>query len=288
MPTPQVPIGSGFNSASTAAEVIKGIDLAGKTAIVTGGYSGLGRETTRELRAAGARVIVPARDPERATAALAGIDVEIEPMDLLDPVAIDAFAERYLTSCQPLHILVNSAGIMANPLTRDARGYESQFATNHLGHFQLTVRLWPALTKANGARVVSVSSWGHHFSPVVFDDLNFERRDYNPWVAYGQSKTANILFAVALDECGKKDGVRGFSLHPGSIPGTGLQKYLSVEEQRAAGVIDEQGKPILSRTGGVSTPVRPLRQHLHVRNLHRHNRHLLALINESWAQWNAT
>jgi NAD(P)-dependent dehydrogenase (short-subunit alcohol dehydrogenase family) len=159
MPTPQVPIGSGFNSASTAGEVIKGIDLAGKTAIVTGGYSGLGRETARELRAAGARVIVPARDPERATAALAGIDVEIESMDLLDPVAIDALAERYLTSGQPLHFLVNSAGIMANPLTRDTRGYESQFATNHLGHFQLTVRLWPALTKANGARVVSVSSW---------------------------------------------------------------------------------------------------------------------------------
>jgi NAD(P)-dependent dehydrogenase (short-subunit alcohol dehydrogenase family) len=116
MPTPEVPIGSGFNSASTAGEVIKGIDLAGKTAIVTRGYSGLGRETARELRAAGARVIVPARDPERATAALAGIDVEIESMDLLDPVAIDALAERYLTSGQPLHFLVNSAGIMANPL----------------------------------------------------------------------------------------------------------------------------------------------------------------------------
>jgi NAD(P)-dependent dehydrogenase (short-subunit alcohol dehydrogenase family) len=128
VPTPQVPIGSGFNSASTAAEVIKGIDLAGKTAIVTGGYSGLGRETTRELRAAGARVIVPARDPERATAALAGIDVEIEPMDLLDPVAIDAFAERYLTSCQPLHILVNSAGIMRtrSHVTREALSLSSR------------------------------------------------------------------------------------------------------------------------------------------------------------------
>jgi NAD(P)-dependent dehydrogenase (short-subunit alcohol dehydrogenase family) len=165
-------------------------------------------------------------------------------MDLLDPVSIEAFAERYLTSGQPLHILVNSAGVMANPLSRDARGYESQCATNHLGHFQLTVRLWPALTLANGARVVSVSSWGHHFSPVVFDDCNFERRAYSPWAAYGQSKTANILFAVALDGSGKKDGVRGFSLHPGSIPGTGLQKYLSLDEQRAAGVIDKQGKPI--------------------------------------------
>jgi NAD(P)-dependent dehydrogenase (short-subunit alcohol dehydrogenase family) len=248
MPTPQVPIGSGFNSASTAGEVIKGIDLAGKTAIVTGGYSGLGRETARELRAAGARVIVPARDPERATAALAGIDVEIESMDLLDPVAIDALAERYLTSGQPLHFLVNSAGIMANPLTRDTRGYESQFATNHLGHFQLTVRLWPALTKANGARVVSVSSWD-----IIFPRSCSMISISSVGIINGQSKTDNILFAVALDECGKKDGVRGFSLHPGSIPGTGLQKYLSVEEQRAAGVIDEQGKPIHDPSKNIKT-----------------------------------
>ena len=174
-------------------------------------------------------------------------------MDLLDPVAIEAFAERYLTSSAPLHILVNGTGSMANPLTRDERGYESQIATNHLGHFQLTLRLWPALIKANGARVVSVSSWGHHFSPAVFDDPNFERREYNPWAAYGQSKTANILFAVALDESGKKDGVQGFSLHPGSIQGTGLQKYLSVEEQRAAGVIDEQGKPIHDPAKNIKT-----------------------------------
>lgn len=173
--------------------VIRGIDLAGKTAIVTGGYSGLGRETARELRAAGARVIVPARDVHRSAAALTGIDVEIESMDLLDPLTIDAFAERFLTSAQPVHILVNGAGIMANPLTRDGRGYESRFATNHLGHFQLNVRLWPALIKAKGARLVSVSSWGHHFSSVVFDDPNFERRNYDPWTAYGQSKTANVL-----------------------------------------------------------------------------------------------
>jgi NAD(P)-dependent dehydrogenase (short-subunit alcohol dehydrogenase family) len=244
MHTPQAPIDSGFNSSSTAVEVIKGIDLSGKTAIVTGGYSGLGREAARELRAAGARVIVPVRDVDRSAAALAGIDVEIEPMDLLDPVAIDAFAERFLAFDQPLHILLNSAGIMANPLIRDARGYESQFATNHLGHFQLAVRLWPALVKAKGARVVSVSSWGHHFSSVVFADPNFERRDYDPWTAYGQSKTANILFAVALDELGKQHGVRAFSLHPGSVPGTGLQKHVSAEEQKAAGVIGERGELI--------------------------------------------
>lgn len=244
MPTSQSPIGSGFNSASTAAEVIKGVDLAGKTAIVTGGYSGLGRETVRELRAAGARVIVPARDVDRSAAALTGIDVEIEPMDLLDPESIDAFAERFQSLGQSLHILVNSAGIMANPLTRDARGYESQFATNHLGHFQLAVRLWPALIKAQGARVVSVSSWGHHLSPMVFADPNFERRDYHPWTAYGQSKTANILFALALDELGESHGVRAFAVHPGSIPGTGLQKHVSVAEQRAAGVIGESGELI--------------------------------------------
>jgi NAD(P)-dependent dehydrogenase (short-subunit alcohol dehydrogenase family) len=245
MPTLQKPIGSGFAAASTAGDVLKGLDLSGKIAIVTGGYSGIGLETTRALRSAGARIIVPARDHDKAATALEGLDgVEIEAMDLIDPASIDAFAERFLASGQPLHILVNSAGIMAAPLARDARGYESQFATNHLGHFQLVVRLWPALRQANGARVVSVSSWGHRYSPVVFEDPNFERRDYDRWSAYGQSKTANILFAVALDERGKADGVRAFSLHPGSIVGTGLEKYLSDEELRAFGVIDENGKPI--------------------------------------------
>jgi NAD(P)-dependent dehydrogenase (short-subunit alcohol dehydrogenase family) len=246
MPTLQKPINSGFNAASTASDVIKGLDLSGRVAIVTGGYSGIGLETARVLRSAGARVIVPARDHDKAATALEELDgVEIEAMDLIDPASIDVFAERFLASGQPLHILVNSAGIMACPLARDARGYESQFATNHLGHFQLVARLWPALRQANGARVVSVSSWGHRQSPVVFDDLNFEHRDYDRWSAYGQSKTANILFAVALDERGKADGVRAFSLHPGTIVGTGLAKYLSREDLRAAGVVDENGKPIL-------------------------------------------
>jgi len=246
MPTSQKPIGSGFSSASTADDVIKGVDLSGKIAIVTGGYSGLGRETARVLRSAGANVIVPARDLVKAATAFEGLDgVEIEAMDLLDPASIDAFAERFLASGRPLHILVNSAGIMASPLARDARGYESQFATNHLGHFQLATQLWLALRRADGARVVSVSSWGHHYSPVVFDDPNFERREYDRWKAYGQSKTANILFAVALDERGEADGVRAFSCHPGSIIDTGLGKHLSREELRTAGVIDESGKPIL-------------------------------------------
>src|SRR6267378_6328383 len=254
MSTLQKPIGSGFNAASTAADVIKGIDLFGKVAVVTGGYSGLGLETAQVLRSAGAKVIVPARDHDKAATALEGLDgVEIEAMDLMDPASIDAFAERFLASGRPLHILVSSAGIMACPLARDARGYESQFATNHLGHFQLVAQLWPALRQANRARVVSVSSWGHHYSPVVFDDPNFERRDYDRWAAYGQSKTANILFAVALDERGKADDVRAFSLHPGSIVGTGLEKHLSNEELRTSGVIDENGKPILDPAKNLKT-----------------------------------
>jgi NAD(P)-dependent dehydrogenase (short-subunit alcohol dehydrogenase family) len=229
MSTPQARIESGFGAASTAAEVIRGCDLGGKIAVVTGGYSGIGRETTRALRSAGAKVIVPARDHDKAATALEELDgVEIEAMDLLDPASIDAFAERFLASGRPLHILVNSAGIMACPLARDARGYESQFATNHLGHFQLVARLWPALRQANGARVVSVSSWGHRHSPILSEDLNFERRDYDRWSAYGQSKTANILFSLALEARGMAEGMRAFSLHPGSIVGTGLEKHLSL------------------------------------------------------------
>jgi NAD(P)-dependent dehydrogenase (short-subunit alcohol dehydrogenase family) len=244
--TPQAPVGSGFGAASTTRDVVEGIDLSGKVAIVTGGYSGLGLETVRTLQSAGARVVVPARDRSKAQAALAGLGgIEVEHMDLLDPASIDAFAERFLASGRPLDILLNSAGIMACPLARDARGYESQFATNHLGHFQLVARLRPALRRANGARVVSVSSLGHRYSPVVFEDPNFERRDYDRWGAYGQSKTANILFAVALDAGAKAEGVRAFSLHPGSIVGTGLEKYVSREQLRAAGVIDERGEPVL-------------------------------------------
>ena len=254
MITPQQAIHSGFGATTTATEVLQGFDLSDKVAIVTGGYSGIGLETARVLRATGAQVIIPARDLRKAAAATNSISgIEIEPMDLMDSDSIDAFAEKFLASGRPLHILVNSAGIMASPLTRDSRGYESQFSTNHLGHFQLVVRLWSALRKANGARIVSVSSWGHRHSPIVFDDPNFERRRYDRWLAYGQSKTANILLAVAADGLGKSVGIRAFSLHPGGIVGTGLEKHLTKEELRKAGVIDEHGKAILDPSRGFKT-----------------------------------
>lgn len=256
MTIPQTPIGSGFGKASTADEVIVGIDLTGKTAIVTGGYSGLGLETVRVFLAAGARVIVPARDVGRARTALAGLAAaEVWPMDLLDPASIDAFAERFLAERVPLQILVNSAGIMALPaLTLDGRGHELQFATNHLGHFQLTLRLWPALQAAHGARVVAVSSLGHRFSPVVFEDIDFHDRAYDPFAAYGQSKTANALFAVALDRHGAADGIRAFAVHPGGIVETNLGKHIDLAMLRELGAIDAEGKAIIAPERGFKTP----------------------------------
>ncbi|MCE9649029.1 MAG: SDR family NAD(P)-dependent oxidoreductase [Parvibaculum sp.] len=248
MSTVQAPIGSGFSRASTTVDVIKGVDLVGKVAIITGGYSGLGLETARTLASAGARIIVPARDVERASKAIAaaGGGMEVQPMDLTDPGSIDNFARDFVETGLPLHILINNAGIMALPeLKRDAQGNELQFATNHLGHFRLTLRLRPALMRAGGARVVSVSSAGHRFSPVVFDDINFERRDYDPFKAYGQSKTANILFAVGLDRRGKDDGIRAFALHPGGIAGTNLGAHVGLEVLKKTGFVDENDRPVV-------------------------------------------
>lgn len=250
----QKPIGSGFKAASTSKDVIKGIDLTGKTAIVTGGYVGLGLETTKTLVAAGAKVIVPARSREKAEKYLEGVEnVEIETMDLMDADSIDAFADRFLAKGEPLHLLINNAGIMWSPLNRDAKGNESHFSTNHLGHFQLTNRLWSALQKADGARIVNVSSRGHHFSPVIFEDINFENREYDHLQAYGQSKTANILFTVSLDEKGKNDGIRAFALHPGGILDTELGRNISMDEPLIQGYLDADGKPILDPENGLKT-----------------------------------
>jgi NAD(P)-dependent dehydrogenase (short-subunit alcohol dehydrogenase family) len=253
-PTPQSPVGSGFGAASTAAEVIAGRDLMGKTVVVTGGYSGIGLETVRTFRSVGAKVVVPARDVSKAKTNLANMpDVRVDVIDLLDPGSIDAFTEHLLRDNDQIHILVNNARIMAPSFARDARGYESQFATNHLGHFQLAARLWPALRRAKGARVVSLSSVGHRRAAMDFDDPNFEHRKYDPWVAYGQSKTANALFALTLDAIGERDGIRTFSVHPGGVV-TDLIRYMSSEEVRAYGVLDEHGQSIIDPERNMKTP----------------------------------
>jgi NAD(P)-dependent dehydrogenase (short-subunit alcohol dehydrogenase family) len=254
MTTPQQPIDSGFGPATTSDDVLQGHDLTGKQAIVTGGYDGIGLETTRNLAKAGAQVTVPARSLKKAHAALDGLaNATIEPLDLLNPASIDAFVAKFVESGKPLHILINNAGIMANPLTRDARGYESQFATNHLGHFHLAARLWPALKRANGARVVAVSSRGHRRAGVDFDDPNFEQRKYERWVAYGQSKSANVLFAVGFDAKAMQHGVRAFALHPGAII-TNLAQYISKEDIRASGVLDENDQYIYDPVKALKTP----------------------------------
>lgn len=228
MTTEQRKIDTGFGVRSTASDVLRGIDLSGKLAIVTGGYSGLGLETTRALAGAGAHVVVPARRRATAQEAVNGIDgVEVEELDLTDLDSVRSLAERFLASDRGIDIVINNAGIMAAPETRVGPGWEAQFATNHLGHFALVNRLWPAIARG-GARVVSVSSNGHQLSDIRWDDVHFEH-GYDKWQAYGQAKTANALFALHLDALGRDAGVRAFSLHPGTIS-TQLARHMSQEE----------------------------------------------------------
>ncbi len=240
--TSQHKIGSGFGAHSTADEVLAGIDLTGTLAIVTGGYSGIGLETTRALTKAGAHVVVPARRVEPAREALGDL-AEVDELDLGDLASVRAFADRFLATGRDIDFMINSAGIMACPETRVGPGWEAQFATNHLGHFALVNQLWPRLVTGGGARVVSVSSGAHRRSAIRWDDLWFER-GYEKWEAYGQAKTANVLFAVELDRRGAESGVRAFALHPGGIL-TPLQRHLPTEEMVEFGWIDEQGNALL-------------------------------------------
>lgn len=238
----QHPVNSGFNSKSTTAEVIKGINLSGKTAIVTGGNTGIGLETVKTLSKAGAKVLVGARDIEKAKRNLAGIaNVELEELDLGNPDSIDAFAAKFLASGSPLHLLINNAGIMWVPLRRDDRGFESQLAINYLAHFQLTARLWPALKKANGARVVNVSSGGHQFSDFNFDDPNFFHREYETLLGYGQSKTAVNLFSLELDNRAKQHNVRSYALCPGAVGETELSREAPLDLFQKLGYVDSKG-----------------------------------------------
>ncbi|MEV6842206.1 SDR family NAD(P)-dependent oxidoreductase [Actinoplanes sp. NPDC051411] len=231
-----------FGATSTAAEVAAGVDLTGRRAIVTGGASGIGVETARTLAAAGAEVTLAVRNTEAGDRTAADIiestgnkQVLVAPLDLSDRASVAAFTAGW---DGPLHLLINNAGVMASPLQRTADGWEMQFATNHLGHFALATGLHGALAAAGGARVVAVSSSAHLRSPIVFDDIMFERREYEPWSAYGQSKTANVLFAVEATRRWAADGIFTNALMPGGIR-TNLQRYVSDEElarmRRAAG-----------------------------------------------------
>lgn len=222
-------IATPFGAESTAAEVVAGIDLGGRRVVVTGGSSGIGVETARALAGAGAEVTLAVRNREVGERIAADITATtgnpwmvVRPLDLSDPASVAAFVAGWHG---PLHVLVNNAGIMASPLLRTPQGWEMQFATNHLGHFALASGLHAALAVAGDARVVAVSSVGHVAAGVDFDDIHFERRPYDPWVAYGQSKTADILFAVEATKRWASDGITANALNPGRITGTNLMRF---------------------------------------------------------------
>ncbi|MCC2624452.1 MAG: oxidoreductase [Burkholderiales bacterium] len=237
----QLPINSGFNKSSTASEVVAGLNLVGKTAIITGGHSGLGLQSTKTLASVGVNVIVGARDTAVAREVLKNIpNTTVKELDLADLSSIKKFANDILSRKIGVDILICNAGIMACPEIRVGPGWEAQFAINHIGHYVLTNLIWNKFNP--GARIVCVSSAGHHNSPIRWEDIHFEKEPYDKWIAYGQSKTANALFALQLDEYGKQYDIRAFSLHPGKIF-TPLQRHLTSREMIAEGWLDKQGKP---------------------------------------------
>ncbi|MDJ0922372.1 MAG: oxidoreductase [Henriciella sp.] len=238
----QKPIGSGFGAKTPASEVVAGMDLSGKTAVVTGGYSGIGIEMVRALQGAGASVTVPARRPDVAKEALADVSdqVQVASMDLADIASVRKFAEEYVAGGAALHILINNAGIMACPEARVGPGWERQFGVNHLGHMALAQGLLPALQKAGQSRLVALSSTAHIMSDVHWDDPHFNTHPYEKWSAYGQAKSANALFALGADRRWDQYGVTAFSVHPGGIF-TPLQRHLSNEEMVALGWMNPDG-----------------------------------------------
>ncbi|WP_406159284.1 SDR family NAD(P)-dependent oxidoreductase [Streptomyces sp. NBC_00882] len=241
--TDQQPLGSPFSASTTAEDVVAGLDLSGETAVVTGGYSGLGLETTRALAATGARVIVPARRPDVARTALKEVkNCEVIPMDLADLDSVRSASAHISSRLDRLDLLMAVAGVMATPERRIGPGWEGQLTANHFGHFTLVCELYPLLAAADGARVVANSSAGHTLTGIRWHDPHF-RTGYDKWLAYGQAKTANTLFAVHLDALGKDDGVRAFALHPGKII-TGLQREMPLQEQIDRGWVDEHGNVI--------------------------------------------
>jgi NAD(P)-dependent dehydrogenase (short-subunit alcohol dehydrogenase family) len=250
----QVPLRTPFTASSTTTDVLDGIDLHGKEVIVTGGHSRLGTEVTRALTAAGATVTVAARDPQRAAAAVADVEgIRFEQLDLTEPSSIDAFTARWLDSGRPLHVLINNAAVLFSPqLHRDTCGHELAFSTAHLGHFQLTRGLLPALRAAHGACVVTVTSGAARISGIRWDDLDFTT-GYNPVIAYAQSKRANVLFTVELDRRYADESIRAFAVHPGVIVGTGPFTGDRLVSLRAQGLLDEAGNPIIDPEAGKKT-----------------------------------
>jgi NAD(P)-dependent dehydrogenase (short-subunit alcohol dehydrogenase family) len=219
-----------FGATSTAAEVVAGLGLGGKRAIVTGAASGIGEETARALASVGAELTLAVRDTavgekvaRKIIESTGNPAVRVAPLDLSDPASVAAFVAAW---SGPLHILVNNAGVMATPERRTAQGWELQFATNHLGHFQLATGLHTALAAAGEARVVVVSSVGHVNGEVLFDDINFDRHPYDPWAAYSQSKTANVLFTVEAAKRWAADGITVNALNPGRIWSTNLGRHM--------------------------------------------------------------
>lgn len=237
----QKPVDSGFGAKSEPAEVLKDIDLEGKVAMVTGGYSGIGLETTRALKEAGARVIVPARRKDVAKSALSGIveSEDILNLDLADPSSAQSFVNEFVDSGMSLDILINNAAVMACPQMPTKEGWDLQFAVNHIGHFIITKGLLPAMS-SSGSRIVTLSSTGHKLSGIQWEDVHFEE-SYDKWKAYGQSKTAASLLAVEISERMKDEGIKTYSVHPGGIF-TPLQRHLEKEEMIALGWLGEDGE----------------------------------------------
>ncbi len=240
-------ITSPFNARSTALEVVEGHDLSGKVALVTGASSGIGVETVRALAQAGAETILAVRDADKGELVAQALvestgnhRVYVLPLDLASFVSIEDMVAAFTERWNKLDMLMNNAGVMASPFEHTAEGFELQFGTNHVGHFLLTTLLLPSLLAAAPSRVVALTSIGHRRSDIIWDDVNFENRPYDPWLAYGQSKTANVLFAVGLTQRYGDQGVTANAVHPGGIL-TNLQRYMPMEEQRARGWIDAQG-----------------------------------------------
>ena len=237
----QKPVDSGFGAKSEPAEVLKDIDLGGKVAMVTGGYSGIGLETTRALKEAGARVIVPARRKDVAESALSGIveSEDILNLDLADPSSAQSFVNEFVDSGMSLDILINNAAVMACPQMPTKEGWDLQFAVNHIGHFIITKGLLRTMS-SSGSRIVTLSSTGHKLSGIQWEDVHFEE-SYDKWKAYGQSKTAASLLAVEISERMKDEGIKTYSVHPGGIF-TPLQRHLEKEEMIALGWLGEDGE----------------------------------------------